>query len=88
MLSRYPKSLLFFWCKLNFFFKAIKKWKTDLDTKVLLPDGRPIPCVLLGNKCDQTPEDVKFNNNEAMNALCQEQGFSGYFATSAKGLLD
>ena len=29
-------------------FEAIIKWKNDLDTKVLLPDGRPIPCVLLG----------------------------------------
>ena len=33
-------------------FRAVEKWKTDLDSKVLLPDGRPIPCVLLGNKSD------------------------------------
>lgn len=28
-------------------FSAVEKWKNDLDTKVLLPDGRPIPCVLV-----------------------------------------
>ncbi len=34
-------------------FEAVNKWKDDLDSKVLLPDGRPIPCVLVGNKSDQ-----------------------------------
>ena len=29
-------------------FEAVSKWKLDLDTKVLLPDGKPIPCILLG----------------------------------------
>jgi len=31
-------------------FEAVSKWKTDLDNKVLLPDGDPLPCVLLANK--------------------------------------
>lgn len=31
-------------------FDAVSKWKKDLDDKVLLPDGSPIPCVLLANK--------------------------------------
>ena len=30
--------------------EAVPKWKADLDTKVVLPDGRPIPTVLLANK--------------------------------------
>ncbi len=25
-------------------------WKADLDSKVLLPNGKPIPAVLLANK--------------------------------------
>jgi len=33
-------------------FLAVTKWKTDLDNKVQLPDGSPIPCVLLANKVD------------------------------------
>jgi len=30
--------------------EEVTKWKTDLDNKVQLPDGSPVPCVLLGNK--------------------------------------
>ena len=31
-------------------FESVAKWKQDLDAKVQLPDGSPIPCVLLANK--------------------------------------
>uniref|UniRef100_A0A0P4WRJ4 Ras-related protein Rab n=1 Tax=Scylla olivacea TaxID=85551 RepID=A0A0P4WRJ4_SCYOL len=34
-------------------FDAVTKWKTDLDTKVTLADGSPIPTVLLANKVGQ-----------------------------------
>jgi Ras-related protein Rab-32 len=33
-------------------FEAVTKWKTDLDNKVQLNDGNPVPCVLLANKVD------------------------------------
>ena len=31
-------------------FEAVTKWKTDLDNRVQLADGSPMPCVLLANK--------------------------------------
>jgi Ras-related protein Rab-32 len=31
-------------------FDAVSKWKADLDNKVHLPDGNPVPCILLANK--------------------------------------
>lgn len=31
-------------------FDAVTKWKNDLDSKVQLSDGSPVPCVLLANK--------------------------------------
>ena len=65
-------------------FKAIDKWKADLDTKVLLPDGRPIPCVLIGNKADIQPSDPMFLNTETMERLSKEKGVAGWFPTSAK----
>ena len=34
-------------------YEAVTKWKNDLDLKVQLPDGRPVPCVLLANKVEQ-----------------------------------
>jgi len=65
-------------------FSAVDKWKTDLDSKVVLPDGRNIPCVLVGNKCDQKePSDIE-KDIPNMNTFCKQKGFIGWFATSAK----
>jgi len=33
-------------------FEATQKWKNDIDAKVTLPNGDPIPVVLVANKCD------------------------------------
>ncbi|KAG9336209.1 hypothetical protein JZ751_002556 [Albula glossodonta] len=63
-------------------FQAVSKWKQDLDCKVKLPDGRPIPTVLLANKCDQKNDDG--NDLSLMDSFCEEAGFLGWFRTSAK----
>lgn len=34
-------------------FDCITKWKNDLDSKVTLPNGSPIPTVLLANKVNR-----------------------------------
>ena len=36
-------------------FEAVQMWKADLDNKVLLPNGKPIPAVLLANKVFTVP---------------------------------
>ena len=36
-------------------FEAVQMWKADLDNKVLLPNGKPIPAVLLANKVCPSP---------------------------------
>ncbi|XP_048779547.1 ras-related protein Rab-32-like isoform X2 [Ostrea edulis] len=64
-------------------FDAVVKWKTDLDSKVQLADGTPVPCVLLANKCDQAKEGL-VNNSNQMDEFCKEKGFVGWFETSAK----
>ncbi|KFM81211.1 Ras-related protein Rab-32, partial [Stegodyphus mimosarum] len=64
-------------------FDAVMRWKNDLDSKVSLPDGSKIPCVLLANKCDLPPEGL-VSNPAAMDEFCKERGFSGWFPTSAK----
>ena len=51
--------------------------------QVLLPDGRPIPCVLLGNKCDQ-PASGAAASDAAVEAFSKEKGFAGWFNVSAK----
>ncbi|XP_076678310.1 RAS oncogene family member Rab32 isoform X2 [Andrena cerasifolii] len=62
---------------------AVVKWKQDLDSKVQLPDGSPIPCVLLANKCDQQREGL-VNSPTKMEEYCKEKNFAGWFETSAK----
>lgn len=62
---------------------AVVKWKQDLDSKVQLPDGSPIPCVLLANKCDQQKEGL-VNTPAKMDEYCEEKNFAGWFETSAK----
>lgn len=64
-------------------FEAVTKWKSDLDSKVQLPDGSPVPCVLLANKCDQAKEGL-VNNTSQMDEFCREKGFVAWFETSAK----
>lgn len=63
-------------------FEAVSKWKHDLDSKVKLANGSPIPSVLLANKCDQKKESS--NNTPLMDTFCRENGFLGWFETSAK----
>ncbi|KAG9268685.1 ras-related protein Rab-32-like [Astyanax mexicanus] len=57
-------------------------WKLELDHKVVTDKGRPIPSVLLANKCDRS----KVCSNEPchIDRLCREKGFTGWFEVSAK----
>lgn len=64
-------------------FDAVVKWKQDLDSKVQLPNGEPIPCILLANKCDQ-PKSGAANNPTKMDEFVKEHGFTAWFETSAK----
>ncbi|KAG8008072.1 Ras-related protein Rab-38 [Nibea albiflora] len=60
-------------------FDAVLKWKDDLDSKVTLNHGKPVPTVLLANKSDQlTSQQPK------LDSFCRENGFVGWFETSAK----
>ncbi len=62
-------------------FDSVVKWKADVDEKVLLPNGDPVPCLLLGNKSDLPGRAVE---TDAIEAFCKKEGFVGYHAVSAK----
>lgn len=65
-------------------FEAVQKWKADIDAKVTVgPDERPIPVVLLANKCDLAREAF-VHTQEQMDAFCKEHKFAAWFETSAK----
>jgi Ras-related protein Rab-32 len=61
-------------------FDAVLKWKDDVNSKVVLANGQPIPAILLANKCDL--EGVVLDSN-MLDEFCEEHGFAGWFATSA-----
>jgi len=63
-------------------FEAVVKWKNDLDAKVHLGDGSPIPCVLLANKCDLNKGDGI--NQAKMKVFCETNNFHSWYLTSAK----
>lgn len=62
-------------------FVNIEKWKREIDGKVLLPNGQPLPVVLLANKCDIAGAEV---NKDELSAFCRDHGFVAWFETSAK----
>uniref|UniRef100_A0A4W3GKW6 RAB29, member RAS onco family n=1 Tax=Callorhinchus milii TaxID=7868 RepID=A0A4W3GKW6_CALMI len=59
------------------------KWKHDLDGKVTLMDGSPVPCVLLANKVK-----IKCSNSSPSNVLIErfskQNHFVGWIETSVK----
>ncbi len=64
-------------------FDAVLKWKDDLDIKVTLSNGKPVPAVLLANKSDQSREGLR-SQIPKLETFCKENGFVGWFETSAK----
>jgi Ras-related protein Rab-32 len=68
-------------------FEAVKKWKADIDAKVMIPGttDQPIPVVLLANKIDLVNAAEGWGKSKAeMEQFCQDHGFVGWFETSAK----
>ncbi|OQR89573.1 Rab32 family GTPase [Achlya hypogyna] len=61
-------------------FESALKWKKEIDTKVELPNKKPLPVILCGNKCDLASDiDRAF-----LDGFCETNGFAGWFETSAK----
>ncbi|KAF7662531.1 hypothetical protein LDENG_00233570 [Lucifuga dentata] len=60
-------------------FDAVQKWKDDLDSKVTMNHGKPVPAVLLANKSDQVA-----SQQPKLDSFCKENGFISWFETSAK----
>merc|ERR1712227_634046 len=65
-------------------FEAVSKWKQDLDSKVMLADGSPVPCILLANKCDSVDPEELEKKKAMLDEFVSEKGFTGWYQTSAK----
>ncbi|PAA53276.1 hypothetical protein BOX15_Mlig015190g5 [Macrostomum lignano] len=64
-------------------FDGALKWKRDLDSKCALPDGSPLPAILLANKCDLLSGERQLQLSE-IETFCRENGFIGWTEVSAK----
>lgn len=62
--------------------EAASEWKQDLDSKVCLTSGCPLPAVLLANKCDMKGKDRDLLSS--LDSFCEDNSFMGWFETSAK----
>jgi hypothetical protein len=62
-------------------FEAVLKWKADVDAKVQLANGAPIPTLLLANKCDIPGVAI---DRAKLDSFCKEHGFIAWFPTSAQ----
>eukprot|EP00030_Apusomonadida_sp_AF-17_P000613 a175315_89.p1 GENE.a175315_89~~a175315_89.p1 ORF type:complete len:230 (-),score=57.68 a175315_89:698-1357(-) len=61
-------------------FESVLKWKRDIDSKVVLVNGDPVPTLLLANKADTGV----IENADEIEDFVQRNGFIGWFATSAR----
>jgi GTPase SAR1 family protein len=62
-------------------FDAVLKWRDDVNSKVQLADERPIPLLLLANKCDLPGVEL---DSEMLSKFAQDNGFVGWYAVSAQ----
>ncbi|XP_036389171.1 ras-related protein Rab-7L1-like isoform X2 [Megalops cyprinoides] len=62
-------------------FRSCSSWKEDLDSKVTLAGGSPLPCILLANKCDLSPWEV---SHASIEQFSKANGFIGWMETSVK----
>lgn len=60
------------------------QWKKDIDSKVFTSQGKPIPCMLLGNKIDLCESGNWGKTKEEIQQFCEENNFIGFFETSAR----
>lgn len=67
-------------------FENVRKWKSDIDSKITISAEESIPVILLANKIDSISEDDEtlkalFGN---MNQFCKDNDFAAWFKVSAK----
>ena len=57
--------------------KGAEKWKNDIDSKVFLSDGKPIPVLLMANKSDKLKGHTL--DRQLLDDFCKEKGFIGWY---------
>jgi len=58
-------------------------WKADLDQKVHMWDGSPIPVILIMTKCDK-PKDPGIPSAEELRSFAATHGFADFYETTSR----
>lgn len=66
-------------------FTNVIEWKKQVDDKCLCEGRKPIPCLLLANKCDLDERSVRLKE---IDAVTQEYNFLGWKEVSVKDRLN
>jgi len=61
-------------------FDAVLKWREDINSKVVLANNEPIPCLLLANKCDIPGVTI---DRDSLDEFVKKHGFLAWYETSA-----
>jgi len=65
-------------------YQAVTAWKEDIDKKITLSNGEPIPVFLFGNKCDLPAAEHFPITGAEISRFVQDHKFTQHFDTSAK----
>ena len=56
---------------------SVKRWKDELDSKITLPNGKPLPIMILANKCDLENSNIdEVRSGEQLHRLAKGMSFS------------
>ncbi len=64
-------------------FLSVLEWKKSIDDCVQMPDGSPIPIILIMNNCDR-PKHPEIPDTEELRAFAAEHGFADFYETTAR----
>eukprot|EP01097_Dermamoeba_algensis_P001859 TRINITY_DN171_c0_g1_i1.p1 TRINITY_DN171_c0_g1~~TRINITY_DN171_c0_g1_i1.p1 ORF type:complete len:167 (-),score=19.19 TRINITY_DN171_c0_g1_i1:66-566(-) len=64
-------------------FEHVLSWREEIEQKVLFSDGKGVPVILLGNKCDM-PKDDALPCPDDLEDFAEKHNFLAWFPTSAK----
>jgi len=62
-------------------FESVTQWKREIEEKCLEDGRKPIPCILLANKCDLNERSIKLKD---IDKLTEDYGFIGWKEVSVK----
>lgn len=61
--------------------ESVVKWQKDVEDKITLQNGQPLPIVLVANKCDMEGVII---DSATLNQFCKLNKIGSWFFTSAK----